>query len=475
MTEIYSSNLNDRLETLWASHMNAHPEVADATSLSLDVIREEGQFLFTSISQLAASSDLPVVDTQAMQPILKLWHSILTHQSQQSIPLRDTAKLLLSLKSAVSSWEGSGGEGDSTFDRVNRILDILGMLTFEMYSQEQSQLIQRQSAHISYLQQNAQDGDWVANSAPMQSVLKATQLIVDTTVPVLLCGETGVGKERVAQIIHHQSRRSDGPFVVVNCGAIPRDLVEAELFGYEKGAFTGADVARMGRFEQADTGTLFLDEIGDLPLDAQVKLLRILQNNEVQKIGSNQPVKVDVRIVAATHRNLESEVAEGRFREDLFYRLNVYPITIPPLRVRGDDILVLAHTCIARASREFLVPFGGFTLDAERWMRDHLWPGNVRELENLMKRACLLAQGRPVTSEILTMSPASYANSPHALHAPVSEPNQILTLATMEKQAIESALTLKNGNVAAVAKALGISRSTLYAKAKRYHIRTIFP
>ena len=232
----------------------------------------------------------------------------------------------------------------------------------------------------------------IGNSPPMREIRKLIETIADSTATVLINGESGTGKELVAQALHHQSARADANFVPLNCAAIPKELMESELFGHRKGAFTGALADRVGRFELAHGGTLFLDEIGDLSLDMQVKLLRVLQEKTVDPIGSSRPVEVDVRVVAATHRDLEKEVAEGRFREDLYYRLNVLPVRTPPLRERDDDIVVLAkHYAEKFAHKGTPITFTADFVDA---LKAYEWPGNVRELSNLIHRFSTLFAGQ---------------------------------------------------------------------------------
>ncbi|MEO0316728.1 MAG: Nitrogen assimilation regulatory protein [Pseudomonadota bacterium] len=232
----------------------------------------------------------------------------------------------------------------------------------------------------------------IGNSPPMREIRKLIETIADSTATVLINGESGTGKELVAQALHYQSSRADANFVPLNCAAIPKELMESELFGHRKGAFTGALADRVGRFELAHGGTLFLDEIGDLSLDMQVKLLRVLQEKTVDPIGSSRPIDVDVRVVAATHRDLEKEVAEGRFREDLYYRLNVLPVRTPPLRERDEDIIVLArHYADKFAHKGAAI---SFTTDFVEALKAYDWPGNVRELSNLIHRFSTLFAGQ---------------------------------------------------------------------------------
>ncbi|MBC7172947.1 MAG: sigma-54-dependent Fis family transcriptional regulator, partial [Polyangiaceae bacterium] len=236
-----------------------------------------------------------------------------------------------------------------------------------------------------------QFGDIIGACPSLIDVFRRVEKVAATDISVLITGETGTGKELVARELHRRSPRANGPFIAVNCGAIPESLIESELFGHVRGAFTGAVATRTGRFQQANGGTLFLDEIGELPQQLQVKLLRVLQERVVTKIGDVKPERIDIRVVAATHRHLEDEIAAGRFREDLYYRLNVVNLHLPPLRERGEDVVVLAKFLLGKYAREFGSKVKGFTPDALTALRKHAWPGNVRQLENRLKKAVVLS------------------------------------------------------------------------------------
>ena len=312
--------------------------------------------------------------------------------------------------------------------------------------------------------------------------LKATGLLrkaAATQVTVLLSGETGVGKERFARALHALSPRATKPFVAVNCAALPGNLVESELFGTEKGAYTGADTARAGRFERAHGGTLFLDELGELPLPAQAKLLRVLQDGQVERLGGTQPRQVDVRLVAATHVDLLDAVRAGRFRQDLYYRLNVYPIRIPPLRERLDDIEAFAQHLLQRFATQHDKHISGFTDHALLALRGYDWPGNVRELENLIERGVILADpGQPVdTPDLFPEHQPATATPTHSLQpsgrlaaCPPAVCNEELLqhllqrpldLQALEAQLIEAAVARHHGNLAAAARQLGLTRPQL--------------
>ncbi len=297
----------------------------------------------------------------------------------------------------------------------------------------------------------------VAQSPKMQEVLATVERVAPTNSTVLLGGETGVGKDLIARAIHQKSRRASGPFIKINSTAIPENLLESELFGYEKGAFTGAAASKPGKFELADKGTLFLDEIGDVPLAIQVKLLRVLQEREFERLGGTRTVKVDVRLVAATNRDLRAALEEGTFREDLYYRLNVVPIDIAPLRERKEDIPGLVHLFISRFSAESDKSVAGITPDAMQILVNYHWPGNVRELQNILERACALAKGTILEpSDIhLDVRPARGVESANHFLP------EGMTLEQWEDEMIQEALKRANGNKSQAARLLGLSRNAL--------------
>ncbi len=292
-----------------------------------------------------------------------------------------------------------------------------------------------------------------ANQA-MLKVCRDVEKLAATHVPVLLLGESGTGKEALAQALHGLGPRAKHPFVAINCGAIPENLLESELFGYERGAFTGAVKQTIGKIETANHGTLFLDEIADLPHPLQVKLLRFLQDQIVERIGGRQRIQVDVRIVSATNSSLEDRVNEGTFRGDLFYRMNAVTVRIPPLRERSGDALLLANYFLGRFNREFGRNIRGFTEAATAALSSHAWPGNVRELENRMKRAVVMAERRMIDAADLEL-----ATAPHTETLPLD-----LRAARLraEREVLQLALARANGTLSVAAKLLGISRPTLY-------------
>lgn len=332
-------------------------------------------------------------------------------------------------------------------------------------------------------------GPLLGHSPAFQQAIALLRKAAPTQVTVLLTGETGVGKERFARALHAMSPRANKPFVAVNCAALPTELIESELFGAERGAYTGAHAARIGRFERAHGGTLLLDELGELPLPAQAKLLRVLQQGEVERLGSNQTKKVDVRVIAATNIDLEQAVAQGRFRRDLLYRLNVYPICLPPLRERTDDIEPLAQNLLQRYAALHGKRMAGFSDLALSTMRQYAWPGNVRELENLVERGVILAsQDGLVEAAMLfpgsAIAPALTVNAAGALEqesqAHHSNSSQLydllqhsgLGLEGLEATLIQEAVTRAKGNLAAAARALGLTRPQLSYRLARAQERT---
>ena len=303
----------------------------------------------------------------------------------------------------------------------------------------------------------------IGQSEPMRQMLSMVQTIAPSDATVLISGESGTGKELIAKAIHKSSNRSSGPYVAFNCAAITESLMESELFGHEKGAFTGADRRRDGRFVQADKGTLFLDEIGEMPLLMQAKLLRVIQEREVQPVGSDKILPIDVRIIAATNRDLAEEVAGGRFREDLFYRLNVFSLALPPLRERPEDVASLAQSFLENFAAKNGKQIKGFTPGAMDRLIRYTWPGNVRELENVIERAVVLLLGEHVSERELPAHIAA-TNGPQTM-SPFA---QALTLRDLERNAIIQTLNRTGGNKSEAAKILGITRKTLHTKLQQY-------
>ena len=316
-------------------------------------------------------------------------------------------------------------------------------------------------------------GDEIIGShSGLKEVVRKIEQVTQLDTPVLLLGETGVGKEVIANTLHKTSTRKDGPFIKVNCGAIPDSLIDSELFGYEKGAFTGAVTQKRGRFEQAHNGTIFLDEIGELTTSAQVRLLRILENMEVVRVGGGVPIKVTIRVISATNKDLEEMVAMGTFREDLYFRLNVFPIVIPPLRLRKNDIPLLTNYFIKKKRLELNIGKDiKVAPELFETLKDYHWPGNVRELENLVERSLIEANGNP-NSEYLHMQPFVKRPLKNTIH-PFSVEQKINSLDETIKHHIESAMNYANGKVEGhrgAAELLKIHPSTLRAKMRKLGI-----
>ena len=310
----------------------------------------------------------------------------------------------------------------------------------------------------------------VGSSAPLENVRAIAQKVAPTPARVLIMGENGSGKELVARLLHDLSDRAAGPFVDVNCAAIPKDLLESELFGHEKGAFTGATEQRKGKFEQAHGGTLFLDEVGDMSLDAQAKVLRVIEEQRVQRVGGSDPIPVDVRLVAATNKDLKKESEEGTFREDLYYRLAVVPIVVPPLRDRGQDISLLAGTFLGEIAAKMNREPPVLTEAARRWLERQDWPGNVRQLRNLMERCVILVDGDTLDVKHMEQLGASSQAA--------AGPDIFRTAQTFEefrneseKVFLQMRLQANEWNVKRTAESLGMQRSNLYKKMERYGLK----
>ncbi|MDY0267791.1 sigma-54-dependent transcriptional regulator [Trichloromonas sp.] len=317
----------------------------------------------------------------------------------------------------------------------------------------------------------------IGNSAAMQQVFARMERIVQTDSTILILGESGTGKELVAKAIHYNGPRKDKPFVAINCGAIPADLLESELFGHTRGAFTGAVADKPGKFELAHNGTLFLDEIGTMPAHLQMKLLRVLQDHVVERIGSDKKLKLNIRLISATNADLEEEVGKGQFREDLYYRLNVIPIHLPPLRERREDIPLLAHHFLRKYCREMNRPLMTVANEAMDRLRDYDWPGNVRELENIIERTVALTAGehieiRDLPANIARIDAPASLFDPGCPRIPAEGLDLGTTLETIERALIHQALERGQGIKARAAALLGLNRTTLVEKIKRLKLES---
>jgi putative PEP-CTERM system response regulator len=346
------------------------------------------------------------------------------------------------------------------YDYLNKPIDVDELLLIIKRAMEREELL----AEVHYLKEEldryAKIPEIIGESDAIKQVMSTAYRVAQTTATVLIRGESGTGKELLARAIHLASPRKEKRFVPVSCAAIPSTLLESELFGYEKGAFTDATKTKKGKFEIADQGTLFLDEIGDMPLSTQVKLLRVLQEREVERLGGNITIPVDVRVIAATNQNLEQKMKQGEFREDLYFRLNVVTIVIPPLRERREDIVPLAIHFLKKYASECKKPVEDIIKEARDTLLRYSWPGNIRELENVIERAVVLTRSNLITPEDL----------PITFKETEKEPS--LKLNAIERHHIEKVLKLTKGNVSQAASLLGIHRNTLRDKIKRLGLQS---
>jgi len=358
----------------------------------------------------------------------------------------------------------------------NHALEAIGKGAYDFFSKpiqiEELKIVLKRADYVfqlerenrelqKYFGQESFEG-MLGTSAQMQGVFAMIRKVAPSDVPILILGESGTGKEMVAQAIHGRSPRREGSLVAINCSAIPETLLESELFGYEKGAFTGAHTRRQGRLEKAQGGTLFLDEIGEISLSLQVKLLRFLQEQKIERVGGREEIRVDTRILAATSKDLKKALKEERFREDLYYRLGVVTISLPPLRERREDILFLARAFLLRFSEENRKIISGFTRQALESLEQHSWEGNVRELENRIKRAVVMCEKKQITPEDL------------ALEVPASKSETMSLKAAkklLEKELVQKAYEKHKGNISKMSEDLGISRPTLYELMEKIGIK----
>jgi transcriptional regulator with GAF, ATPase, and Fis domain len=355
-------------------------------------------------------------------------------------------------------------------DRVANLFEQRSLELLTIYAAQASLLVKNalllselsvENRALKKAQEEARFGEIIGSCDPMREVYRKLDKIAPTDISVLITGETGTGKELIARELHRRSARRGGPFITINCGAIPENLLESELFGHVKGAFTGAVATRIGRFQAANGGTLFLDEVGELPLGLQVKLLRALQERTISKVGDTRTETVDIRVVAATNRVVEDEIKANRFREDLYYRLNVVGLHLPPLRERGEDIEVIARHLLVRYAKEFVSDVKGFAPNALLAMRRYTWPGNIRQLENRLKKAVVLAENPLVTAEDLDLRPENL------------EPITTLTAAVEEfkERYIDEVLRRNNENRTKTARDLGVDARTVFRYLERKRAR----
>jgi transcriptional regulator with GAF, ATPase, and Fis domain len=412
---------------------------------------------YSAIAKVATSKKPLLVPNVLEDVNFKNKKSILLHRIKSilCIPLKNRADEVISILYLSSSTP-------RVFDEAGLFL-IEGLANYAAVALENALLFQKERESIQKeFNQKLEEfkfEDIVFSCEAMQSLQEKIVKIAKTDLSVLITGETGTGKELVARAIHKNSHRSEQPFIVINCGAIPENLLETELFGHTRGAFTGAVSAKQGKFELANKGTILLDEIGEMPLALQVKLLRVLEEKKIEPIGGLKKIPVDVRILAATNKNIPQEIEKGNFRRDLYYRLNEVEFALPPLREREGDILVLANYFLSKFNSEYQKSIKGFTLSARSALLNHPWPGNIRELENRIKRAVVIASGPLITPADLELEEKATL--------PFKEQHQKIAK-RLEREAIKEALKETQGNLSKAASLIGINRKTLRRKIKEY-------
>ena len=436
-------------------------------------IRDQMKWAFTSDYELFEVADRRAALShvrQAMPPVMVLDLRLpstdvsaieLLAYLKESLQLNPNAKVIVILDNpdratAIAAFE-SGAHDVLEFPVQLDVLKVVLQRATYLFNLEREHRVIREQAVATEFE------GLIGSSEPMQNLFSMIRRVGPSDVPVLITGESGTGKELVARALHRLSARKDAPFVAINCGAIPETLLESELFGYEKGSFTGATQQKKGRIESTQGGTLFLDEIGDIPLNLQVKLLRFLQDHEIHRLGGKENVKVDVRVLAATNVDLHEAMNGGRFREDLFHRLSVLTIPIPCLRVRGSDIPLLANMFLMKFAAAHKKLLKGFTPQAIESLRTHNWPGNVRELENRVLRAVVMAEGKYISTANLALHDSSSVER--------ESPTLRVARDLREREIVQRALETANGNVSKAAIELGISRPTLYQLLARYGLR----
>lgn len=357
------------------------------------------------------------------------------------------------------------------YDYIQKPFQMERILTSLNHALGQLKAVLELESLRSSLKSNYHFANIIGESKSMKDLFALIKQLSNISVSVLLQAESGTGKELVAKAIHFNGDRAKHPFVVVNCAAIPENLIESELFGHEKGSFTGANSSRMGKFETAHEGTIFLDEIGEMPLPAQIKLLRVLQEKEFERVGGDKTIKVNVRVIASTNKNLMDLVKQKLFREDLYYRISVFPVSIPPLSERSEDIPLLAAYFIDKYKDESPNTINGIDPEAMKILTNHIWPGNVRELENTIHRAVIIAQReyigvKDLHPELLKNRVDENSNSTED-----NDSKRIRSFDEIERDAINDALQAVNGDITTAAKNLGLGRATLYRKVKKYDLK----
>jgi transcriptional regulator with GAF, ATPase, and Fis domain len=442
--------------------------LAEGTSLDVRVARNlDRQNIADAIERLSDSIVNRVLQTKKPLIVSDALHDVDFNASESVVNLKLCSVICVPLIERGGNAFGIIYLGN---DRIANRFEQRSLEILSIYAAQASLLIKNaillselkvENRALKTAQEEARFGDIVGASENMRHVFRKLEKIAPTDIPVLITGETGTGKELIARELHRRSQRRGGPFVTINCGAIPENLLESELFGHVKGAFTGAIATRVGRFQAASGGTLFLDEVGEMPVALQVKLLRALQDKIITKVGDTRGETVDIRVIAATNRVPEDEIKAGRFREDLYYRLNVVGLHLPPLRERGEDIEVIGRHLLARYAKEFNSNAKGFAPNALQAMRRYAWPGNIRQLENRIKKAVVLAEAPLVTAEDLDLRPENL------------EPITTLAAAVEEfkERYIDEVLRRNGENRTKTARDLGVDARTVFRYLERKRAR----
>lgn len=435
-----------------------------------DIAKPEFEISKTIIASVRASGQAVVIKNALDDPKLEASVSIprLRLLSVACAPLLAEGKVFgviyIDNRNLVAAFEESTGR------LLAQFAELISAAAHNAL--ERRRLLARQRELQKELAEQQGYGALLGRGAPMLEVFKLIEKVAPTDTTVLITGETGCGKELVARELHRQSLRREFEFVALNCAALPENLLESELFGYEKGAFTGADRKHRGQVEVAEKGTLFLDEIGEMSPALQAKLLRLLQSGEYKPLGSETGRQANVRVLAATHRDLRGRIAEGLFREDLFYRLNVIELKLPPLRERGEDVLLMAEYFLARFARQSSSPRKRLSEEARALLERHSFPGNVRELENLMQRAAILSEGEEIQADDLpiTITPAAAAASAEKTHSNFMLAKQGV-IEKFEREFIAASLRETRGNISEAARRAGMYKKNLIEKMKQYEIK----
>ncbi|WP_028315661.1 sigma-54-dependent transcriptional regulator [Desulfatibacillum aliphaticivorans] len=453
------------------------------------ILQEEGHLVHT-----ASSGETGLVKVEQVKPDLVIMDvrmpgmdGLATYKEIRKIESRLPVIIMTAFGTTETAIEATKM---GAFDYILKPFDIPAILDMIDQAVKASRFMHSKVQVGAYSDDEPQDA-LVGASPAMQEIYKAIGRVASTDATVLVRGESGTGKELAARAIYQHSARAHRPFLIINCVAIPPTLLESELFGYEKGAFTGASNRRVGKIERANHGSIFLDEIGDMPLEIQSKILRLLQERSIERLGGREPIPVDVRIIAATNRNLEEAVRQGRFREDLYYRLKVVTLSLPPLRERAGDVPLLAEYFLSRHAKSMGMPNPGLTKDAARALESHPWPGNVRELSNALQKSLIFSKGYPLESN--DISRAAAWNMPEGIQSEETDSEHIDALIRkwvreqmtvvhdgrlfeqimdhLGSLVIAEALRMTGGNRTRAAKILGLSRPTLLSRIEKYDLK----